>query len=478
MNQHVIELETIARVIFPFVAANVFALVLMYFTLVRQRIGEAYPYFAIFIGCFILFLCSPLIKAVTPKYISLWYVTFKNILLFGVAFPALLYGVYILANSRLSKVKTQILIAIGGCWSLYYLVYRIQYYFRKDPNFDFLKSEVVTLEGTFIGSALYIVFVIILPCIYMLSIKKNRNVRVTLYGVLLLSVGILLGHVFRFWELMNLICSLTAALWCWQIFKDVRTTNRQLTQYHQHEKALAKAQYASADANSFNYYYSVEKNLAYPVREREMLIEAVRTASTGIIDDKVSTLLASLRNFTQHNHQKLVSHLRETLYMLMDAAIFSGANKQELIQRLESKGNEINQLLTVEQLETLLKKECHFLSQTIANVTAQNPDQELVESVKRYVLTHYFNNIHIADIARDVSASQSHIMRVFKRFTQQTINQYIADVRIEKAKLLLLSKSVTDTAYETGFNDSNYFATVFKKKTGVTPKQYQQQASR
>ncbi|WP_143873175.1 helix-turn-helix domain-containing protein [Catenovulum sediminis] len=58
--------------------------------------------------------------------------------------------------------------------------------------------------------------------------------------------------------------------------------------------------------------------------------------------------------------------------------------------------------------------------------------------------------------------------------TRCSINQYLIDVRINKSKDLLITMSVTETAFEVGFNNSAYFSTVFKKQTGKTPKEYQQ----
>lgn len=477
MNQHVIDLETIVRVIFPFAAANIFALVFMYFTLVRSRMGASYPYFAIFICCFILFLCSPLIKTITPKSFSLWYVTTKNILLFSVAFPALLQGIFLLAKQPLSQNKKRLLYAVGIIWALYYLAFRIEDFVKNDNLFNILRVDFFTLAGTFVGSTLYIIGVLMFSCLYLLTKKPEHSARLIIYGVLLLSVGIFIGHAFRFWGIMNFICALTALLWCWQIFKDVRKTNQQLSQYHQHEKALAKAQYASAGNSSFNQFYSVEKNIAYPLRERDVLVEVVKTSSTGLIAEKVENLIIGLQQFTHNQHSAMITHVRETLFILVDNAIYSGANKQALTQRLEQKGIEANHSGSITALTALLTTECYYLCQAITDATSQNPEQELVDAIKNYVLTHYFNNISLSDIANAVSTSQSHIMRVFKRIAGQTINQYIVEVRIEKAKLLLLSKSVTESAFEAGFNDSNYFATVFKKKTGITPKQYQQQAN-
>ncbi|MER2490742.1 helix-turn-helix domain-containing protein [Catenovulum sediminis] len=48
--------------------------------------------------------------------------------------------------------------------------------------------------------------------------------------------------------------------------------------------------------------------------------------------------------------------------------------------------------------------------------------------------------------------------------TRCSINQYLIDVRINKSKDLLITMSVTETAFEVGFNNSAYFSIVFKNK--------------
>lgn len=97
----------------------------------------------------------------------------------------------------------------------------------------------------------------------------------------------------------------------------------------------------------------------------------------------------------------------------------------------------------------------------------------LVERAKEFICTNYQNDLLLEDIARSVSVSVSHFARLFKKCTGKTAKQYLTEVRMEHAKILLFKKSVTDTAFAVGFNDSNYFSTVFKKHTGQTPTQFQ-----
>jgi two-component system response regulator YesN len=58
----------------------------------------------------------------------------------------------------------------------------------------------------------------------------------------------------------------------------------------------------------------------------------------------------------------------------------------------------------------------------------------------------------------------------------QTFSDYAAKVRIDKAREFLRevpTARIQEVAIKTGFNDSNYFAKIFKKHTGVSPREYQ-----
>ena len=56
------------------------------------------------------------------------------------------------------------------------------------------------------------------------------------------------------------------------------------------------------------------------------------------------------------------------------------------------------------------------------------------------------------------------------------MGEYLANIRIEAAKDLLLSSdySMQEVAERCGFADQSYFSNVFKKKTGLSPRKYKQ----
>jgi len=98
----------------------------------------------------------------------------------------------------------------------------------------------------------------------------------------------------------------------------------------------------------------------------------------------------------------------------------------------------------------------------------------LVDSVIMFLQKNYFMDIRLEELGRRVNLHPRYLCTLFSKITGQTITEYIRDLRIEKAKRLLLytSHSITDIAYEVGFNNSQYFSRVFGKVEGMDPRTF------
>ncbi|WP_445431474.1 helix-turn-helix domain-containing protein [Chryseobacterium indoltheticum] len=95
-----------------------------------------------------------------------------------------------------------------------------------------------------------------------------------------------------------------------------------------------------------------------------------------------------------------------------------------------------------------------------------------------FVVDYIKKNIHqklsIDSIAKLAYVSKSNFFKMFKDELGTSPNDFILQERINRAKeLLALNNSIKETAFQTGFSDTNYFTRVFKQLVGVTPKSYQ-----
>jgi AraC-like DNA-binding protein len=80
----------------------------------------------------------------------------------------------------------------------------------------------------------------------------------------------------------------------------------------------------------------------------------------------------------------------------------------------------------------------------------------------------------IADLAQQFNFSERNLKRCFQLATQISLNQYLQQVRVDKAKKLLLTTDmkIQQIAYEVGYENVSFFIRIFKKVTACTPTQW------
>lgn len=96
-----------------------------------------------------------------------------------------------------------------------------------------------------------------------------------------------------------------------------------------------------------------------------------------------------------------------------------------------------------------------------------------VSSAINYIATNITEEISLEDLAMYSGLSLSRFKQRFRDEMGISPREYVNVKKVEKAKELLASgKNITDTAFELSFSSSNYFSVVFKKVTGMSPKEY------
>jgi AraC-like DNA-binding protein len=91
-----------------------------------------------------------------------------------------------------------------------------------------------------------------------------------------------------------------------------------------------------------------------------------------------------------------------------------------------------------------------------------------------YVDKHYTEPLRVEQVADVAGLTQTEFSRLFRKQRRATFEQYVIDLRLDRAKQLLSSTelSATRVARLSGFHSSQYFSRVFRSKLGVTPLEY------
>ncbi|GIP23608.1 AraC family transcriptional regulator [Paenibacillus sp. J22TS3] len=97
-----------------------------------------------------------------------------------------------------------------------------------------------------------------------------------------------------------------------------------------------------------------------------------------------------------------------------------------------------------------------------------------MKQMLNWIHAHYAEKVLLDDIARAGQLSRSECCRYFKRILKKTPLNYVTDYRIQKSLILLQQSesSVTDVAYQVGFNSTSYFIDQFRKSMNMTPLAY------
>lgn len=97
-----------------------------------------------------------------------------------------------------------------------------------------------------------------------------------------------------------------------------------------------------------------------------------------------------------------------------------------------------------------------------------------VSKILTYIEQNYTRGVTLDDICKNMNVSKQYCMRVFKKYMNTTINDYILGLRMRHAAYLLGSTymNVSQTADYLGFSSTSYFSRVFKSYYGISPSDY------
>lgn len=98
----------------------------------------------------------------------------------------------------------------------------------------------------------------------------------------------------------------------------------------------------------------------------------------------------------------------------------------------------------------------------------------LVKKAQEYIAEHYTENLALTEVAEEIGISGGYLSTLFNQHLGCGFIDYLNSVRIDRACGYLEQNYLKtyEIAYKVGFRDEKYFSKVFKKKMGISPKEY------
>ena len=104
----------------------------------------------------------------------------------------------------------------------------------------------------------------------------------------------------------------------------------------------------------------------------------------------------------------------------------------------------------------------------------EKQEERTITSITRYLQEHLSEEVSLSVLSDEFHLNSQYISQLFKNEIGVNFLTYFTNIRMERAKKLLLSTSlsVAEVAEQSGYGDYRVFTKVFKKSEGITPSQY------
>jgi len=128
------------------------------------------------------------------------------------------------------------------------------------------------------------------------------------------------------------------------------------------------------------------------------------------------------------------------------------------------------------KLLTIFAQHLAILSNQVF-IQQENAEPPVIKRAREYIHEHQAEELSLTQVARAVNMSTFYFCKMFKKVAGINFTDYVARVRIEKSKNLLLNPNlrVSEIAFEVGFQSLTHFNRVFKKLLGQSPTDYRAQ---
>ncbi|MBP5358725.1 MAG: response regulator [Treponema sp.] len=209
-------------------------------------------------------------------------------------------------------------------------------------------------------------------------------------------------------------------------------------------------------------------------KDSDPLVDRLKYASKNDIDAIIEESMALIRK-NKGQFKVFASYLLVDLIFAVSKLVEKlGGDiknlKPEILQR-----NFIDDAVSDEEIfKDTIKQVLNFaLDYRNSKMTGKYGD--VILKAKKYIEENYADqNTTLTTVAQAVALSPNHFSTIFSQECKTTFIEYLTSVRMENAKRLMRETDMKgyDIAYECGFSDPHYFSYIFKKNTGLSPREY------
>jgi AraC-like DNA-binding protein len=216
-------------------------------------------------------------------------------------------------------------------------------------------------------------------------------------------------------------------------------------------------------------------NITYrvPVDAEKKITEAIKSGQVKDFQEHMSQLFEQLKVMHYNNIMYAILHL----LALMENVVreMNSRTVRQVSLDFKRQAQHMMRQETLEPIYQVLLDIFEDIQKQRTQDVKEQSNQILIDTIKEMIEVQYKDlNLSMQSIATAMKLSSAHVSKQFRMNESVSISEYINDVRLGKALILLETKdySITRIMEMVGYNNESYFFKLFKKKFGITPKEY------
>jgi two-component system response regulator YesN len=212
----------------------------------------------------------------------------------------------------------------------------------------------------------------------------------------------------------------------------------------------------------------------YPIDMEKSLFEAVERGDYNEAAVHAESFLKWMDEYDGSNLMAIRLKILEFTLQAESMAYRNGGMTYRFGSR-DSYLPEIMSMSSIGELREWFLNKIMVSCQNIGN-KRQERSTDTIEAAKEYIGNNFSKDLSLDDVSRIVNISPYYFSKLFKEATGENFIEYLTNIRIEKAKDLLLNSDIAmkELCSMCGYQDPNYFSRTFKKNVGLTPTEYKE----
>lgn len=215
---------------------------------------------------------------------------------------------------------------------------------------------------------------------------------------------------------------------------------------------------------------------AYLSKERE-LVSKIKLGDRESAANLLHRILADFFIACGANISLTKARVLELVVIMSRAAVAGGANFD---QALNINNNLVNFISKAETTDEIALVASQSLVKFMDGLTSSGrvKNHHLINQVKSFIRKNFPRNLTLEEISDSVFLSPGYLSKIFKEEFGCTVMEYVTRVRIEEAKKMLHNTmfNIDEISEKLGYSDPSYFAKVFRRAEGISPREFRKQA--